>query len=107
MEVAYLTKATAQEQVEELSLQLSSEYNPDETPNIVVCKGSGYYTRTATQQRTYVNVNFSYDCKLQSFVSINSSGVATELLETILAKVQEFHTAIVAKQSGTQASQQD
>ena len=68
MEVAYLTKATAQEQVEELSLQLSSEYNPDETPDIVVCKGSGYYTRTATQQRTYVNVNFSYDCKLQSFV---------------------------------------
>lgn len=86
-----------------MSLQLSSEYNPDETPDIVVCKGSGYYTRTATQQRAYVNVNFSYDCKLQSFVNINSSGVATELLETILGKVQEFHSTVVAKQSCSQA----
>lgn len=96
MEINYKTVATTQTPVilKGVNVNLSSEYENDNSPRNVYFSCEGNHVDSSTQQSVYLNLSGSYDCENHVFLSINSGTLLSDFLPDLEEKIMEFYNTI-------------
>ena len=94
MKVNYFISAKAQETVQGVVVNLSSEYQKNENPAIIVAVCSGYYETDGIAGKRMMTATYKYNVANKTFDSMSGSNIKPNFDSLILPVIENFNNQI-------------